>query len=316
MTITPTNENLLNALNESVYGHAEAKKTLIMLISRSRMRHYQKYGKLMDTSNLLAPMKTLLIGSSGTGKTHLVESLRKIYPFPLVRLDATNLNPTGASGGTKAEDVPKKIVAAAQYCVDNHPELYPTLDGALDRAIVFVDEIDKLGRKTAYEWNQGTQSAFLTLFDSKTLFNGVSFIFAGAFSELTKPKQKSNKSSGLGFLSKDEQLKSKEVTDQDIIDSGIIPELVGRLTSIVSLDIFTKKEMYDILVNRLLPKKQRDLAAYYIFDTELTDEQLWKIAGDASESEQGVRHMQRSLDKIFLNTEFNAQVDSIILRGM
>ncbi len=140
----------------------------------------------------------------------------------------------------------------------------------------------------------------------------MSFIFAGAFTDLTK-QEKSTKS-GIGFLQHHKN-KEKEITDQDIIDSGLLPELVGRMTSIVKLDTFTKIEMYDILVNQLLPKKQRDLASYHIFDTDLTNAQLWKIAGDASESEQGVRYMHRALDKIFLDTEFSAQVDNIILRG-
>ena len=132
------NQQLLEQLDEYVFGHDEAKKTLITMITRSRMRAYQKYIKEMDEDMLLKPMKVLLVGASGTGKTHLLESLRKVVHFPLVRLDATQLNPAGSSGGVKVEDVYKMIVKEAMRAKEELPYVYHSLEGTIDKTVVFI----------------------------------------------------------------------------------------------------------------------------------------------------------------------------------
>jgi ATP-dependent Clp protease ATP-binding subunit ClpX len=267
------------------------------------MRHYQKYWKFMDREMLLAPSKVLLIGPSGTGKTHLIESLHSVVDFPLLRIDATKLNPTGASGGIKEEGLRKMIVQEAQRLVDTKKGIYHSLEGTVDQMVVFVDEIDKLG--TSFEssgnWNSHTQTNFLTLFDNKAEYAGVSFVFAGAFTNITK--KDANKRTGIGF-GKHEAEKPEDMENR-IVQSGLLPELVGRINSIVELDKFTEEDFYKILITRILPRKQMDLAAFGIFEAELDESDLYELAEKAYKSEQGIRYLQRGVDKLFLDLEFN-----------
>lgn len=100
-----SNLDILDELDGYVSGHYEAKKALISLVNRAKIRHHQKWIEGIHKDYLIQPHKLLLIGQSGTGKTHLVESLQDILDFPLIRIDATKMNPTGAGGGIKEEDL-------------------------------------------------------------------------------------------------------------------------------------------------------------------------------------------------------------------
>lgn len=312
MTIL-SNKLIMLSLEEYVYGHSEAKKALITMLQRSRMRHFQKYIKCMDNDFLVSPMKILLIAGSGIGKTHLLESLQKIVHFPLVKIDATHMNPMGSSGGVKVNDLKKMFLREAERCLDMYPYEYFSVDGCIDRMVCFVDEFDKLG--TSFEssgnWNKHVQSNFLTTFDNKDELAGVSFVFAGAFDNIT---QKVKKAASLGF-SPDNREDKKELIDVRVLRSGLIPEIVGRMNYIVEMDQFTKEQFYNILVERVLPKKQLDLAAYHIFDVDVGEENLRRIAQEAEESGQGVRYLNRALDKIFLDMEYEADLDSLIFSG-
>lgn len=305
-----SNKDLLSALDHYVIGHQDAKKALITMLSRSKMRHHQKWIKEMDDDFLLSPMKILLIGASGTGKTFLIESLQKIVQFPLIKVDATNLTPSGASGGIKADELLTMITKNAMKCCCDFPYIYQSVEGTIDRTVVFVDEIDKLG--TSFEssgnWNKHVQSNFLTTFDHKGILSGVSWVFAGAFGSITQ----SVKPKTLGFHSQKHVEEKKELIDLRVLKSGLIPEIVGRITAICELDTFTSDDLYSILINRILPKKQMDLAAYHIFNVTINDTKLRQISEDAAESGQGIRYLQRAIDKEMLAHEFDADVDGLI----
>ncbi len=308
------NIDILNELDRYVVGHLEAKKALVTLLTRSLLRHHQKYVKGMDDDFLLSPMKILLIGASGSGKTHLLESLQKIVHFPLVRIDATQMNPAGSSGGIKPNDLRKLVQEQAMFCCDVFPTRYYSIDGAIDKTVVFIDEVDKLG--TSFEssgnWNKHVQSNFLTIFDNKTDLSGLSFIFAGAFNEITKIKAVTKNSIGFQHFPND----SKDAfLDEDLVKNGLIPELVGRLTNIVELDRFDLNMYMYILKERLLPKKKMDLAAYGVFDLDISDEELKAMAEKACKSNQGVRYLHRALDKHFIELEFNAGLEHTICNG-
>ncbi len=159
------NRRIYQQLSELVIGHDNAKKVLINLINRSKLRYYQKWGMLQGDTDLIKLSNCLLVGNSGTGKTHLVESLSKIMKFPLLKIDATDLNPTGASGGIKSEDLYKRISRCAKDAMEEDPETYWSYEGTLDQVVVFVDEVDKLGQKLSTDWNQHVQSNFLAIFD-------------------------------------------------------------------------------------------------------------------------------------------------------
>ncbi len=303
------NIELLQDLEEYVAGHIEAKKALINLVNRSKRRHLQKFGlQQMDNDYLLSPSKVLLIGASGTGKTHLIESLQKIVTFPLVKVDATKFNPTGASGGIKEKDLQGMIDTEARHWVANSKYAgaeFSSIEGTIDQTVVFVDEIDKLGRSfdSSGNWNSHTQSNFLTLFDNKEEYSGVSFIFAGAFSDITGYQEEDKPS--FGFTAhKEAEVKKKKNMDSLLIQAGLIPELVGRLTNIVELDKFTEEDYFQILKIRLHPKKELDLAAMGIFDIVLDEKRGREMASHAFKSGQGVRALQRELEKEYIDIEF------------
>lgn len=308
MRLYRTNSELLNDLEEKVEGHIEARKALITLVNRSKWRHHQKFVSMVHSDFLLSPSKILLIGGSGSGKTHLVESLQQICNFPLVRLDATHLAPSGGSGAYKPETVTKMIKEEAAIWVrDKHYRgaEFNSLEGAIDQTIVFVDEIDKLGISfdSSGNWNSHIQSSFLTLFDNKGEFSGVSFIFAGAFSGVFKRADEKNRKS-FGFTNNTSKCESAIDYDEELVKAGLIPELVGRLTNIVELDRFDEGMLYNILKKRLLPKKQMDLAAMHIFDIHLSERRAREMAAKAFKSKQGVRALQRELEREFLDKEF------------
>ena len=311
-----SNAELLKDMEEYVSGHIEAKKALITLLDRSKRRHRQKFASGMHKDFLLAPSKVLLIGASGTGKTHLLESLHEIIDFPLVRVDATKLNPTGASGGIKERDLQDMIDLEARTYVASRlgsRAEYNSLEGAIDQTVVFVDEIDKLGRSfdSSGNWNNHVQSNFLTLFDNKAEYAGVSFIFAGAFSDITKPEAK--KKGHLGFNPGEDKAPIRNLDDM-IVKAGLIPELVGRLTNIVELDKFTVEDYYQILKTRLHPKKEMDLASLGLFDVTLSEKRGREMAQHAFDSGMGVRALQRQLEKEYLDLEFGYEGDDILLR--
>lgn len=311
------NQEILQQLDEYVVGHETAKKALIALITRSKLRHYQKYISCVNDEYLLTPMKILLMGSSGSGKTHLLESLRRITPFPLVRIDATQLMPAGASGGINPASLVKMIGEEVKACLADSPLTYFSFDGALDQTVVFIDEIDKLSHswEGSGNWNRHVQSNFLTLFDHKNELSGVSFIFAGAFSALTDTVPDKNQ---IGFSKSSNDDKDISCLDDRLVKHGLIPELVGRLTHIIELDKFTVDVYYHIITTRLLPKKYMDMAAYGVLEEDikpLSEQELRTMAKYAHKSNLGVRALQRELDKHFLLAEFDAGLNLELFDG-
>jgi len=309
-----TSKMLMAVLDDDVTGHEAAKKALIVMLNRSRVRCHQKYVKLMDNDLLIKPLKLLLIGASGTGKTHLVTTLSKVCCVPLIKVDATDLVPTGGSGGIKSEKLYKMIEEEALVMAKMYPKLYPYIEYAIEHAIVYVDEIDKLG--TSFEssgnWNKHVQSNFLTLFDNKEEFAGVSFIFSGAFADITKEKPVAKK---LGFTHHVDDHHDHEesvLLDQQILKAGIIPELLGRINMIVELDKFNIEDYKGIIKDRIIPKKAIDLMALGCPELELSEEDVLFIATKAAKSGQGVRYAQREVDRICLEHEFNSDAKLMI----
>jgi ATP-dependent protease Clp ATPase subunit len=308
---------LLAALDEYVTGHQEAKKALIVMLNRAKLRTSQKYIQGMDDEFIVSPLKVLLIARSGNGKTHLIQSLQKISRFPLLKIDATRLNPTGASGGIKPEDFQRMITDNAREMCTLYPEDYPYLEYAIEQTVVFIDEIDKLGVSfsSSGNWNKHVQSSFLTLFDSKDEFAGVSYVFAGAFEDITKNKAESP--AGIGFhhnhKAHDEKAAKEIDIEEKVLACGLIPEIVGRMNTIIELDVFKATQFEDILRDRVLAQKYRDLAQLGIFNVEMIDEDISLLAAKAVKSTQGVRYLQREVDKIYLSLEFESGLDDNLL---
>lgn len=293
------NQSILEQLNKVVYGHDKAKKTLITLIRRAKIRHYKKW--VLNETTDLHPMHCLLIGDSGTGKTHLIESLRRIINFPYLYVDATKLNPTGGSGGITSSGLMNQIETLVADLLKTSD--YFSRDGILDQMVIFVDEFDKLTNnfESTGKWNAHVQSNFLTLFDHKGEYSGISWVFAGTFQSC----KKNNDLKQIGFFQQEPTIIESYLTDDDIIRAGLIPEIVGRLNSIVTLDVFTAEDYLHILNNRLIPTKIKALRELGISAEYPNSIWLETTALEATRSSQGVRYLERKLNDYYMDIEWS-----------
>lgn len=304
MLYEKSNKELLLEYNQKVLGHIEAKKVLIAAINRQRLRHKQRWIDGTKKDDLLKNSKILLVGDSGTGKTFLVETLSEILDFPFIVLDATHLGPSSGHG-ISPEDLYKQVKRDVIAWVELRGKKGYThsWDGALDQAVVFIDEIDKLAKNfdSTGNWNNHVQSNFLTVIDDKEIFGGVTWILAGAFVGL---EEQTNNKNSIGFHSSKKEEKNGHL-DEAIVKYGLLPELVGRLNKIVKLDKFTKLELKAIFIDMLLPQKQHELIHFNASYLDISKEQIDDIIARALVSNQGVRFMQRELDKLCLDIEFD-----------
>jgi ATP-dependent protease Clp ATPase subunit len=265
-------------MNDYIYGHAQAKKVLNTLINRSQERWYKK--SVLGSEEYPTALNCFLIGPSGTGKTALVKSLANKHDMPFLTVDATSFVPSGATkdSGLNKEGLRKLIKdTAAKYISKKRSG---SLEGALDKTIVFVDEFDKLGTSfdSTGNWNQHVQANFLTLIEE---LNNITWIFAGAFNKFFTVKETKR---SIGFFNSVEE-EERKITEENIIDMGIIPEILGRIHLIVQLDDFTQID-YENITKNLLETKY----------TELKNIDIESVARAAKNSGQGVRSITRQLE--------------------
>lgn len=277
-------------MKNEVYGHKRAKKVLNVLMNRAQERYYKKC--IMGRTDYQDRLNCLLVGQSGTGKTHLVRTLCKQRNIPLLTISATDLMPTGNDTGTNKKQLQKLIRdTAAEYT--KKPE-YHSVEGVLNQMIIFVDEFDKLG--VSYDstgnWNKHVQASFLTLIEDGGEFAGLSWIFAGAFSSLYTGR--TNKPRPIGFFAESAEPELEEITDKDIIGAGIIPEMVGRIPLIVQLDDFTVED-YANIARQIMATKYNMLNLCPV-----------QIAETAHASGQGVRSITRQLEMALIEFEDDA----------
>jgi ATP-dependent Clp protease ATP-binding subunit ClpX len=319
MIYNKTNAELLKEFDRHVIGHTKAKKALIKLVNRSKTAHYHKYLAENKTEEI-ETLSCLLVGPSGTGKTHLVNTLQKMVNFPLIRVDATNLGPDGSSASKCADDVVKEITNNAQLLAQSSYD-YHSAYGALDQTIVFIDEFDKLANEweSSGSWQRRTQATLLKLLESDDGLQNVSFIMAGAFGGIEQVQESSNTESKIGFSSQSAGKVEKvdTITDRDIIKYGIMPELVGRISSIEVLDILNAETMRTILDETIIPQKIDQLRLFMNVDNmSITNDQRNKLVETAMESGQGARSLKRGVEDILTDLEFNYEVvDDVKLIG-
>lgn len=306
-----TNQEILSDLDKLVVGHTQAKKLLISLLNRSKLAYYHKYiGE--EVNRDIETMNLLLVGASGTGKTHLIQSLKKVVDFPLVIIDAGQLEPVGGSKSNDSRELMRRIVENAKRLVfeaqSKEIRKYHSIQGTVDQTIVFIDEIDKLAKsfESSGNWNRQIQYSLLSLLENQEEFKNVSFVLAGAFTDL---RQERGAKRSIGFTSEESSKDIQPITDSDIIKYGIITELVGRISSIVELDVLTKDMLRDILEQILIPQSLKTLAYLGVNALEhLTDAVKDSIIEEAYRSGQGVRSMKRSLNNVLNELEFNYEV--------
>lgn len=320
----PKPKDIHRILNQYVVGQEKAKRTLAVAV----YNHFKRINSLCPDVEL-QKSNILLIGPTGCGKTLLAQTLAKILNVPFAIADATSLTEAGYVG-EDVENILLKLLQAA----DTGESLAATVRNA-QRGIVYIDEIDKITRKadnpsiTRDVSGEGVQQALLKILEG-TIANvppqggrkhpqqeyvqldttNILFICGGAFEGLDKIIERRMKDQSLGFRARIESRKDKQIGDvlshvmpEDLLKYGFIPEFVGRLPVIATLDQLDKAALMRILVEpkNSLVKQYRKFFDYDGVDLVFTDDALEAISEEAMKRGVGARALRTIIEEVMLN---------------